>query len=92
MASSTPPASLLEAARTAPYMHNGMLESLEDVVRFYDAGGRTGADADSVLRPLDLSDAEIAALIAFLGSLSGAETPFEEPEVPPYALRELGAN
>ncbi len=85
--------SLLEVKRTAPYMHNGVLDTLEDVARFYDAGGGEGRNRDSLLRPLGLSDEEIAALVAFLESLGSEEAAFEPPdELPPYQPRTLGDN
>ncbi len=85
--------SLLEAARTAPYMHNGTLEALEDVVRFYNAGGGDHANKDAVLAPLGLTESEIAALVAFLETLAGNETPVEAPdEIPDYEPRTLGSN
>jgi cytochrome c peroxidase len=62
---------LREVARTAPYMHDGSIARLEDVVLFYDAGGRANPNLDPELRPLHLSDAEKSSLIAFLQSLSG---------------------
>ena len=65
----TPP--LRNVARTAPYMHNGSLQSLEAVVQFYNAGGFPSAGVDPRIRPLNLSDAEVAALVAFLQSLTG---------------------
>jgi cytochrome c peroxidase len=62
---------LREVARTAPYMHDGSLATLEDVVRFYDEGGRVNPDRDPELRPLQLSIEDKQALIAFLQALSG---------------------
>ncbi len=63
---------LREVARTAPYMHDGSLATLEDVVRFYDEGGRVNPDRDPELRPLQLSTEDKQALIAFLQALSGS--------------------
>ena len=59
-------------AETAPYMHNGSLSSLHDVVRFYSElnEDRLHADGEKVLKPLRLSEREISDLIAFLESLS----------------------
>jgi cytochrome c peroxidase len=54
---------------TAPYMHDGSLATLEDVVEFYNRGGRTNPNLDPVIKPLDLSKDEIAALVAFLKCL-----------------------
>ena len=62
---------LREVARTAPYMHNGSLATLEDVVEFYDRGGNQNPTLDSEVHPIQLSAGEKQALIAFLRSLSG---------------------
>ena len=77
--------SLRYTAYTAPYMHNGMLETLEDVVAFYNAGGGENEFAEtktSLIQPLGLSQAEMDDLVAFLESLSGEEILMEEPELP----------
>jgi cytochrome c peroxidase len=63
--------SLREVARTAPYMHDGSVASLADVIEFYDRGGTPNPSLDPDIRPLHLSAAEKAAIIAFLRSLSG---------------------
>ena len=63
--------SLRELAYTAPYMHNGMLKTLADVVAFYNAGGGNDPNQDPLLRPLNLSADEQADLVAFLKALSG---------------------
>ena len=62
---------LREVARTGPYMHDGSLQTLEDVVDFYSDGGRKNPYLDPELRPLKLNDDEKTALAAFLQSLSG---------------------
>ncbi len=54
---------------TWPYMHDGSLKSLEQVVDFYDRGGGPNPALDSRIQPLGLSDDEKKALIAFLSSL-----------------------
>jgi cytochrome c peroxidase len=64
--------SLREAARTAPYMHDGSLRTLEEVIEFYDRGGNPNPHLDPELRPLRLSPTEKQALLAFLRSLSGS--------------------
>lgn len=63
---------LREIARTAPYMHDGSVATLDDVVDLYDRGGNANPYLDSELRPLKLTQNEKQALIAFLRSLSGA--------------------
>ena len=63
---------LREVARTAPYMHDGSLETLAQVIDFYDRGGTPNQQLDLQIRPLALTSAEKRALIAFLHALSGA--------------------
>lgn len=63
---------LRNVARTAPYMHDGSLATLEAVVDFYDRGGGTLGDKDARIGPLALSADEKNALVAFLRSLDGA--------------------
>jgi len=55
---------------TAPYMHDGHMKSLEEVVRFYNAGGTAHRNKDGRIRPLGLTDDEQADLIAFLTTLT----------------------
>jgi cytochrome c peroxidase len=62
---------LREVARTAPYMHDGSLATLEDVIEFYDQGGRPNPALDPKIRPLGLTADEKAAVVAFLRSLTG---------------------
>ncbi|MBI2467181.1 MAG: photosynthetic protein synthase I [Candidatus Rokubacteria bacterium] len=83
---------LREVSRTAPYMHNGSLASLEDVVAFYDRGGGQHANKSARLRPLRLTEAEQRALVEFLKSLSGDPVVIERPELPDYKPRRLGQN
>jgi cytochrome c peroxidase len=63
---------LREVARTAPYMHDGGIPTLQQVVDFYDRGGNPNPLLDLDIRPLGLSAADKRALVAFLRSLSGA--------------------
>jgi cytochrome c peroxidase len=62
---------LREIARTAPYMHDGSLATLTEVVDFYSDGGRKNSFLDPDIRPLRLTDDEKRALIRFLESLTG---------------------
>lgn len=62
---------LREVARTAPYMHDGSLQTLEEVIEFYHRGGNPNPHLDPELRPLRLTPEEKQALLAFLQSLSG---------------------
>jgi cytochrome c peroxidase len=54
---------------TAPYMHDGSLPTLVDVVEFYDRGGNANPQLDPRLQPLHLTAAEKQQLVAFLTSL-----------------------
>jgi cytochrome c peroxidase len=54
---------------TAPYMHDGSLKSLEDVIEFYNAGGGANPNLDGVIGPLELSEEERQDLAAFLKAL-----------------------
>jgi cytochrome c peroxidase len=62
---------LREIARTAPYMHDGSLATLRDVVDFYDGGGHRNPTLDEEIRPLKLTTEEKTAVVAFLQTLSG---------------------
>lgn len=62
---------LREVARTPPYMHDGSLATLDEVIDFYDKGGRANPQLDPEIRPLHLSAAEKSALNAFLAALNG---------------------
>lgn len=84
--------SLREVSRTPPYMHNGTLATLEDVVKFYDTGGMGPGAAANEIRPLGLSSGEKSDLVAFLKTLSGAELIVEPPAPLYYEERELGKN
>ena len=62
---------LRDVARTAPYMHDGSLATLEDVVEFYNNGGRPNRNLFPIITPLGLTAEEQQALQRFLESLSG---------------------
>ena len=76
--------SLRELRWTGPFMHNGVITTLPEVVAFYNAGGGKGQTAG--LKPLGLTDAEQADLVAFLEALSMDEPLImDEPELPATA-------
>ncbi len=62
---------LRELRWTAPYMHNGVFRTLEEVVAFYNSGGGDDPLQDPRLVPLGLRTGEQADLVAFLEALSG---------------------
>jgi len=76
---------LRESANTAPYMHDGSLKTLEEVVEFYDEGGIKNKNLSEKMKPLKLTGAEKNDLVAFLKALSGEgwqtlEIPTKFPE------------
>lgn len=84
---------LRNVALTAPYMHNGRLATLRDVVKHYSEldPDRVHADGEALLRPLRLSEAEVDDLVAFLETLTapGAQ---HGPGRSPSPLRSAGRN
>jgi cytochrome c peroxidase len=63
--------SLRNVAETAPYMHDGSIATLEEVIEHYDRGGTANPHLDDEITALKLSPAEKRELIAFLESLTG---------------------
>lgn len=57
--------------KTGPYMHDGSLKTLEEVVEYYDKGGEKNPYLDPAIFPLKLTEQEKSDLIAFLKSLTG---------------------
>ena len=65
------PPSLRNVARTAPYMHDGSLTTLEEVVAHYARGGAGSPLQSSLVRPIpDATETDIASIVAFLAALS----------------------
>ena len=62
---------LRNVALSAPYMHDGSLPTLSDVLAFYNAGGIQNEGLDARLKPLHLSAIEVNDLLEFLKSLTG---------------------
>lgn len=72
--------SLRGVALTAPYMHDGSLATLPDVIAFYRKGGEwssSGGVKDPRLQPIDMTDADALDLEAFLRALTGAPVPVQ---------------
>ncbi len=63
--------SLRNIALTAPYMHDGSLKTLEDVIDFFNRGGKPSPRLDALMKPLGLTVEERKALVVFLESLTG---------------------
>ncbi len=62
---------LRNVERTAPYMHDGSLATLEEVIEFYNRGGNANPYLDAELRRLNLTPTEQQAVVTFLHALSG---------------------
>lgn len=75
---------LREVARHSPYMHDGSLKTLEEVVEHYDKGGVANPQLDEEIFPLKLTAAEKADLITFMkDGLSSADYPdIAPPKLP----------
>ncbi len=79
---------------TPPYMHNGVFFTLEEVMDFYNKGGGDDpikkqygfSTKTKRLKPLNLTEGEKEALIAFMESLSGEEIIVKVPKLPEYAV------
>ncbi|HEX4588519.1 MAG TPA: cytochrome c peroxidase [Gemmataceae bacterium] len=62
---------LRNVAKTRPYMHDGSMASLEEVVRYYSRGGNANPNLDAAVKPLNLSEDDVRHLVAFLEALTG---------------------
>lgn len=71
--------SLRNVAVSAPYMHDGSLKSLTDVVQFYVGGGNSNPHLDKEIKPLKLTPQDQGDLLEFLTSLTGGMPPDAGP-------------
>lgn len=62
---------LRDVSKTAPYMHDGSLKSLEDVIDYYDKGGTPNKNLHPAIHPLNLSEEDKKNLVLFLKALDG---------------------
>lgn len=72
--------SIRNVALTAPYMHDGSLSTLDEVVEFYNKGGEDNPFKDPLLQPLSLSAEEKKALVSFMKALTGSNVKRLEQE------------
>ena len=61
---------LRDVLLTGPYMHDGSLETLWDVVEFFNQGGERNPFLDAGMKPLGLTGNEVDDLVNFLGALT----------------------
>ena len=73
---------LRDVARRGPYMHDGSVTTLEEVIDLYDRGGIDRPSRSERIFPLHRTQSEKADLIAFLGTLTAAPEQFAIPRVP----------
>ena len=73
---------LRDVARRAPYMHDGSIATLDEVIALYDRGGIDRPSRSKLIYPLGLTAEEKAQLLAFLDTLTLAPQPFEKPALP----------
>ena len=66
---------LRDVAKRPPYMHDGSLKTLDEVVAFYNKGGTPNQWLSKEIRPLNLTAAEQKDLVAFMASLTGHVAP-----------------
>ncbi len=69
-------------ALTAPYMHDGSMATLEEVVEWYNKGGHSSKHLSSKIRPLKLTDQEQADLVEFMKACTGPTPPVETSRLP----------
>ncbi|HET6880775.1 MAG TPA: cytochrome c peroxidase [Pirellulales bacterium] len=62
---------LRDVSRTAPYMHDGSIATLREVVEYYNRGGTNNSHLDPAIKPLSLSPTEVGHLVEFLQALEG---------------------
>lgn len=55
---------------TGPYMHDGSVKTLEEVVKHYNSGGKVNVQKSKFVKPLNLSESDVADLVAFLKTLT----------------------
>jgi cytochrome c peroxidase len=70
---------LRNVAKTAPYMHDGTLKTLKNVVDFYAGGGNSNPYLDKEIKTIHLSGQDRADLVEFLKSLTGEMPPNAGP-------------
>lgn len=69
-------------ALTAPYMHDGSQQTLEEVVEWYNKGGHPNPHLSDKVRPLNLTDEEKADLVEFMKACTGPTPTVETSRLP----------
>ncbi|MGO9466235.1 MAG: cytochrome-c peroxidase [Isosphaeraceae bacterium] len=76
---------LRDIEKTAPYMHDGSLATLEQVIEHYDKGGNPNPSLDTDMKKLELTSQEKGDVLAFMKALTGETRKLDEllPTLPP---------
>jgi cytochrome c peroxidase len=83
---------LRDAARRGPYMHDGSVATLDDVVDLYDRGGIDRPSRDDDIRPLNLAPSEKTDLIAFLQTLNSRPEQVAVPMLPRCSISRISSD
>ena len=83
---------LRDVARRGPYMHDGSLATLDDVIDLYDRGGIDRPSRDDEIHPLNLAASERADLIAFLQTLSSKPEQVAVPTLPRCSISKISSD
>ena len=73
---------LIYISRTAPYMHDGSLSTLEDVVEFYDKGGNDDQLKSPFISPIGLTETEKIDIVEFMKTLDSIDSTYQK--TPPF--------
>jgi cytochrome c peroxidase len=73
---------LRDIVNTGPYMHDGSLKTLEEVVEHYNKGGNPNPTLDKDVKKLNLTDQDKADVVAFMKGLTGESPKFALPTLP----------
>jgi cytochrome c peroxidase len=73
---------LREISRRGPYMHDGSIATLEEVIEHYDQGGVVRPSRSDLIKPLGLTSQEKSELVAFLKTLTSHLNPTAPPDLP----------
>ena len=73
---------LRELTKRSPYMHNGSIATLEQVIDHYDGGGIDRPSRSDLMKPLGLTPQEKSDLVAFMKTLTSNLNPTTMPVLP----------
>lgn len=71
-----------DIVNTAPYMHDGSIKTLEEVVEHYTKGGNPNPQLDKDIKKLNLTETEKSDVVAFMKTLTGERPSFTMPVLP----------